>query len=285
MNSIPSPKMATRLLAGLLAMLVDASHGATFTVNIVEYSFSPSSLTIKVGDTVTWSGLNNEHNVTGSAAQDLDEFCGSSLQSVGTETSCSRTFTTAGTFPYECTIHASFGMTGSLTVVAAAPTPTVSITKPASGAVFSAPASLEIQSTTSVSNGRVTNVTFFAGTTLLGSAQATPFQIAVSNLAAGSYSFTAVATAGGVSVTSSVVNVSVVLPVTVSNSAPGVANGRFSFDYGANIGLTYLVQESFDLVNWSPISTNVASGNPVNFRDTAPLGRWGYYRVGRLPNP
>jgi plastocyanin len=277
--------MATRFVAGLLAVLVDTSQGANFTVNIVEYSFSPSSLTIKVGDTVTWSGLNNEHNVTGSAAQDLREFCGSSLQSVATETSCSHTFTTPGTFPYECTIHASFGMTGSLTVVAAGPTPTVSITKPASGAVFSAPANLEIQSTTSVSSGQVTNVTFFAGTTLLGSAQATPFQIAVSNLVAGSYSLTAVATAGGVSVTSSVVNVSVVLPVAVSNSAPSVANGQFSFGYNANLGLTYLVQKSFDLVNWSPISTNVASSNPVNFRDTAPLDRWGYYRVGRLPNP
>jgi plastocyanin len=283
MNSIPSPEMATRLLAGLMAVLVDASQGATFTVNIVEYTFSPSSLTIRVGDTVTWSGLNNEHNVTGSAAQDLGVFCGSSLQSLGTETSCSHTFTTAGTFPYECTIHASFGMTGSLTVVA--PTPTVSITNPARRAVFSAPANLEIQSSANVSSGRVTNVTFFAGTTLLGSAQATPFQIAASNLAAGNYSLTAVATAGGVSFTSSVVNVSVVLPVAVSNSAPGVANGQFSFDYSANVGLTYLVQKSFDLVNWSPISTNVASSNPVNFRDSAALGRWGYYRVGRLPNP
>ena len=277
--------MATRLLAGLLSVFVDTSQGANFTVNTVEYTFSPSSLTIKVGDTVTWSGLNNEHNVTGSAAQDLGQFCGSSLQSVGTETSCSHTFTTAGTFPYECTIHASFGMTGSLTVVAAVPTPMVSITNPASGAVFSAPANLEIHSTTSVSSGRVTNVSFFAGTTLLGSAQAIPFQIVAGNLAAGNYSLTAVATAGGISVTSSVVNVSVVLPVAVSDSAPVVANGQFSFDYNANVGLTYLVQKSSDLVNWSPISTNVASSNPVNFKDTAPLGRSGYYRVGRLPNP
>ncbi len=63
------------------------------------------------------------------------------------------------------------------------------------------------------------------------------------------------------------------------------SGGQFSFNYSANVGLTYVVQKSSDLVNWSPIFTNVASSNPVHFTNNLPLSRVDYYRVARLPNP
>jgi hypothetical protein len=47
------------------------------------------------------------------------------------------------------------------------PTPSVTTSGPADGAVFSAPANLTIKATATVESGAVTNVAFFAGATLL----------------------------------------------------------------------------------------------------------------------
>jgi plastocyanin len=289
-NSIQRKKVAALVVTSLLAAFVHISQGATVTVNIDGDSFSPSLVTIHVGDTITWSGLANNHNVTGTTAQDLDQFCGASLNSFDTESNCSQTFMTAGTFPYECTIHANCcGMTGVVTVVAATPTPTVSITNPASAATFTAPASVSISASAAVSSGTVTNVAFFGKTNnvtaSLGAAHSAPFTITAANLAAGSYALTAVATAAGISATSAVVNITVVTPVAVSNSVPGIAGGQFSFDYTANPGLTYVVEISSNLLNWLPIGTNVASNNPVIFTDSSGLGAQRFYQVVRQPNP
>ncbi|MGO8678169.1 MAG: Ig-like domain-containing protein [Limisphaerales bacterium] len=161
--------------------------------------------------------------------------------------------------------------------------PTVSITSPRAGATFAAPASVGL--TASVAGGSVTNVEFFAGGTLLGQATATPFSIAGSISAPGSYALTAVATAGGVSATSSVVNITVVAPVPVSMTAPSVGGGLFGFSYSANPGLSYVVQSSANLVDWVSVATNVASSTLVSFSEALTANPSRYYRVGRLPNP
>ncbi len=169
------------------------------------------------------------------------------------------------------------------------PAPTVAITNPVAGAVFSAPANLKIGASASVSSGTVTNVAFFATsaatTNSLGSAQSSPFKITSSSLAAGSFSLLAVATAAGISTTSSVVKISVVAPLPLSNSVPAVAAGRFSFNYDANVGLTYVVLKSLDLSAWIPVVTNVASSNPASFSESAVGRAAGFYQVVRQPNP
>lgn len=173
----------------------------------------------------------------------------------------------------------------NITVNPAAPTPTVSITNPAAGAVFAAPANVKLAASASVSSGTVTNVTFFNGATALGSATASPFAITASNLTANTYSLTAVAKAAGVSATSAVVSISVVTPVAVSNTVPAISAGHFSFDYTANPGLTYVIARSSNLVTWLPIATNVPSGNPVIFTDNSAVTNLGFYRVVLQPNP
>jgi len=171
----------------------------------------------------------------------------------------------------------------NITVVS--PSPTVSITNPVNNAVFAAPANVTLRATATVSSGSVTNVEFFGNSTSLGSVQAAPFNLTTGNLAAGSYALNAVATAAGVSATSSVVNITVVSPVAISATAQLITNGQFSFDYAANPGLTYVVENSSNLVNWLPVATNVAAGNPVHFTDSFIPSVFRYYRVGRLPNP
>jgi len=81
-------------------------------VTVNDNSFSPSSKTVDVGTTVTWTWAGGAaHNVTwvsGSPAA-------SATQSSGTY---QRTFDTAGTYEYYCTIHGTptSGMRGTVTV-------------------------------------------------------------------------------------------------------------------------------------------------------------------------
>lgn len=50
------------------------------------------------------------------------------------------------------------------------------------------------------------------------------------------------------------------------------------------MGLSYVIQQSSDLINWTTISTNVAAGSSVLFDDSSAIGNPGFYRVGLLPN-
>src|SRR6476646_1841136 len=98
-----------------------------------------------------------------------------------------------------------------INIVAAANTPpTVSITSPANGATFTAPANITINATASDSDGTVTKVDFYQGTTLLGTDTTSPYSFARNNVAAGTYSLTAKATDnGGAITTSSAVSITV----------------------------------------------------------------------------
>jgi hypothetical protein len=134
-----------------------------------------------------------------------------------------------------------FAYTRSTPAAVAPPTPTVYLTNPADGAVFAAPANVTLEAGASVSGGSVTNVTFFGNGVSLGFADAAPFSVTASNLGAGSYALTAVATAAGVSATSSVVNITVVSQVIVSPPNYTVTTPGNEFEYvvnGASSGLT-----------------------------------------------
>jgi len=72
--------------------------------------------------------------------------------------------------------------------------PTVSITSPSNGATFTAPANITINATASDSDGTVTKVDFYQGTTLLGTDMSSPYSYTWNNAPAGSYSLTAKAT-------------------------------------------------------------------------------------------
>jgi len=88
-----------------------ANPPASNTVTVNNNFFSPASITVTPGTTVAWQWASGavDHNVT------FDDGEHSPTQSSGT---FARTFSTAGTFPYHCTIHGSLGMTGTVTVSA-----------------------------------------------------------------------------------------------------------------------------------------------------------------------
>lgn len=83
---------------------------STATVTTPGESFSPQTVTIAAGGTVTWQISGATHNVTFSGAAPT----GGSIPDTRSGTSVSRTFPTAGTYNYQCTRHS--GMTGQVVV-------------------------------------------------------------------------------------------------------------------------------------------------------------------------
>ena len=88
--------------------------GKTYEVNMSGLSYSPSKLTIKVGDTVKWNFVGITHSVTeadkeGSCTKKPNGF--DSGESVAPQV-FSNTFTAAGVYPYFCShsVHCLFGM-------------------------------------------------------------------------------------------------------------------------------------------------------------------------------
>jgi uncharacterized protein (DUF2141 family) len=75
--------------------------------------------------------------------------------------------------------------------------PTVSLTSPAGGATFTAPANITLAVTASDSDGTISKVEFFRGSTLLGSDTTSPYSVTWSGAPAGSYTLTAIATDNG----------------------------------------------------------------------------------------
>jgi subtilisin family serine protease/predicted Rdx family selenoprotein len=91
--------------------------------------------------------------------------------------------------------------------------PSVTLTSPAAGATYTAPATIPLAATASDIDGTVTQVSFYNGTTLIGTDPAAPYAFSWMNVPAGTYQLTAVATDNsGASTTSIAVTVTVVTP-------------------------------------------------------------------------
>lgn len=81
------------------------------TVILAGTSFTPATLTVTKGTTVTFK--NNDGSTTHTSTSDTGiwdtgDITGNSSKTV--------TFNTAGTFPYHCTYHVSMGMKGTIIV-------------------------------------------------------------------------------------------------------------------------------------------------------------------------
>ncbi len=77
-------------------------------VTMSNFAFSPATLTVKAGTTVTWT---NKDSATHTATSDTGAFDSGNLSKGAT---FSYTFNTSGTFAYHCTIHPS--MKGTIIV-------------------------------------------------------------------------------------------------------------------------------------------------------------------------
>jgi plastocyanin len=260
-----------------------ALEAATTTVQVQDNAFSPPTVTINVNDTVqwNWAGI----NVHSSTANGTPALWDSTIQ--GNGFTFSHTFSSSGSFPYHCNVHAL--QTGTVTVQAANQSPRVGITTPANNATFSAPWTGTLQATNSDPDGTVARVQFLAGTTSLGTVTnpAATATLRVTNIAAGNYTLTAKATDNqGAVTTSAGMTIHVVTPAPIVLSSPQrILPSTFQFNYTTTTNLKYVIERSVDLSNFTPLATNTAAGNAVTFSDTGATGALGYYRVKLQPNP
>jgi plastocyanin len=88
---------ATTAAAGSPTAAGTAAAGASVTIK--DFQFTPSTVTIKVGATVTWT---NDGPSTHTVTADDGSFESGNLAQGKTYT---RTFDTAGTYAYHCAIH------------------------------------------------------------------------------------------------------------------------------------------------------------------------------------
>lgn len=217
---------ASRSCALLIALGAWASvslQAANTTVTFANFAFSPKDITIRVGDTVTWSNSGGFHTVTGDGA---DPFCGTA----SVPTTCSHTFTLPGTFTYHCVPHQSFGMVGSVTVLAASnAAPSITMTAPGGGAVYSPASTVILTAAAADADGSVAQVEFFLGSTSAGLRTTAPFSLTLSNLPIGHYTASARVTDNLGAQTSSSTNGFTVAPlsaygqVNLVSDIPGLA--------------------------------------------------------------
>jgi plastocyanin len=80
------------------------------TVSMSGMTFSPATITVKVGTTVTW---NNNDGIAHTSTSDTGVWDTGRLAPGATATT---TFNTAGTYTYNCIYHAAMGMRGTVIV-------------------------------------------------------------------------------------------------------------------------------------------------------------------------
>jgi len=167
----------------------------------------------------------------------VDFYANQTLISRDTSAPYSATFTTstAGGYSLTAVAHDADGnstTSGAIPITvqgAGNQAPAVTMTSPANGATFAAPATINLAATASDAEGPIARVEFYSGTTLLWTEVATPFGDSGpwTNVAQGTYTLTAVAYDGqGAKTTSAPVTVTVTGPnrppsVTLTGPAAG----------------------------------------------------------------
>ena len=118
--------LRVRAAGSLLVALVVATASASASgpsVVVADYSFKPNTITISVGETVTWTNAGpDSHTVTAD---------GGSFDSggLGVNDSFANVFDTAGTFEYHCAFHPT-RMHGTVVVLGAGVSPSPAGTPP-----------------------------------------------------------------------------------------------------------------------------------------------------------
>lgn len=124
---LPGPALAALLAAAIIlaaaasAQRPHSAGAASAAVSIADFAFSPGTVTVGVGDTVTWT--NNDAGIPHTVSSDSGSELASGQLAGGA--SYQKTFSAAGTFAYHCDIHPS--MTGQVVVTGAAATATSTI--------------------------------------------------------------------------------------------------------------------------------------------------------------
>jgi hypothetical protein len=229
------------------------SAARTITVTHVgAISVAPASLVTGQPATVTVAGS----PACGAVTIDYGDGTAITYALTGLPTSQSHTWTTAGTKAITATGQGNCvgQSTGSVNVTANTP-PTVSMTGPANGSAYTAPAAITLQASASDANG-IAYVQFYSGGTLLGTDSTAPYAFAWNGVPYGTYSITARAVdVYGAATTSAAISVSVrdvvgvgVTPGALTMGDTGTVTvtgastcGAIGIDYGDGTSIVYAI--------------------------------------------
>jgi LPXTG-motif cell wall-anchored protein len=113
-------------LAVVLVAILSAGPAAAASVSMTDsLTYSPSTVTISLGDSVTWTNVGTApHTVTAdNGSFDSSPACPGNINAcLGAGASYSRTFGSLGSYAYHCKVHGA-AMSGKVVVVAAGTTP------------------------------------------------------------------------------------------------------------------------------------------------------------------
>jgi hypothetical protein len=171
--------------------------------------------------------------------------------------------------------------------------PSCSITAPANNASYAPPATINITANASDSDGTISKVDFYSGATLLGTDTSSPYSFSWTNVPAGTYNLTAVATDnGGLTATSGLVTVTVAVtsssnlalnkPATASSilggntaaaAVDGVATSRWESAY-ADPQWIYVDLGSSTSINRVKITWENAYGKDYQIQTSPDAGTW-----------
>src|ERR1043166_9158178 len=180
------PRAVPGIICFLLLLTPSISSATNASVSIGSFFFSPSDVTINVGDTVTWNWVGGGHSTTSDSG-----FWDSSVMSSG---SFQMQFGNSGSFPYHCTPHSSF-MRGSISVSGGNQPPSVGITSPANNTVFIAgPTNVAVHASASDTDGTIATIQLFLDNAPIATVAASSYDNSLTNIAPGNHTLTAITT-------------------------------------------------------------------------------------------
>jgi hypothetical protein len=224
----------------LLAILIFGARLATAAGPTVSITAPANNATYVAPASVTISATASK---AGGSVTRVQFYRGTTLLSTVTASPYTYTWTGVATGAYTLTAKATDN-TNTTTTSAAVTVkvnpnvaPAVSVTAPAANATFVAPAAITIGANASDSDGTISRVDFYNGTTLLGTDTTSPYSFAWAGVGAGTYSLTAKATDNKGAVTTSAavsVKVNANAAPTVSITSPAI-NASFTAPASINI--------------------------------------------------
>lgn len=254
---------------------------ADATVYVRMNGFSPSSVTIGVGETVYFI-----------VADDWGPYCIQSEAGAWTPwylwdygDGFGITINERGDYWYRDTFTYNRGVihVGTPNVP-----PSVSITSPGEGAVLSGPASFTFEANASDPDDGVMRVDFYVGSNLVAQVTSAPFSTLVSGLVAGDYTLTAVAYDTALATATDSVHIIVQsgTPPTIRLGPPRIVGAQFQFEASdLVVGKQVILEASATPQNsgtWTPLQTNTVTS--ANFLFSTPVGAGiRFYRVLQHP--
>jgi hypothetical protein len=238
------------------------------------------SITSPAANTIFTEGSNVTINANAAADNDgtiskVEFYQGSTL--LGQSTTAPYSFAwnsvAAGTYALtaKATDNSNAVRNSSAVNIAVNAAPTVSITSPVTNTLFTAGSNITINATAADTDGTISKVEFYQGSTLLGQSTTAPYSFTWNNPATASYTLTAKATDNnGAITTSAAVNITINAAPTVSITSP-VNNATFAA--GSNVTInanatadngTIAKVEFYIDSNWLGESTSAPYNFPWN---------------------